>query len=48
MKFKELEKGKTSEVEKKYTEYWKKENIFEKSIDNREGRKNFVFYDGPI
>ena len=48
MKFKSLEKGKTSKVEEKYLKYWKKNNIFEKSISIREGRKNYVFYDGPI
>ena len=48
MKFKSLEKGTTSKVEEKYLKYWKKNNIFEKSISIREGRKNYVFYDGPI
>ncbi|WP_026462379.1 isoleucine--tRNA ligase [Adhaeribacter aquaticus] len=27
--------------------YWKKNNIFEKSITTREGHKPFVFYEGP-
>ncbi len=46
--FKELDKRKTSEVEKSILETWKKENVFQKSIDNREGCKDYVFYDGPI
>ena len=48
MKFKELKKGQTSDIENEYSKYWKDENIFEKSITSREGKENFVFYDGPI
>ena len=48
MKFEKLETGKISEVESKYTEYWKKTDILEKSTENRKGNKEFVFYDGPI
>lgn len=47
MKFEELSKNKTSEVEKGILENWKNINILEKSIENREGAENFVFYDGP-
>ena len=46
--FKELDKRKTYEVEKDILESWKKGNTFQKSIDNREGCKDYVFYDGPI
>ena len=28
-------------------EFWKKENIFEKSVTTREGNKPFVFFEGP-
>ena len=42
--FKELEKGKTSEVEAKLSEFWDKEDILSKST---KGDKTFVFYDGP-
>ncbi|MDR2402311.1 MAG: isoleucine--tRNA ligase [Cytophagales bacterium] len=28
-------------------DFWRKEKIFEQSIKNREGRKDFVFYEGP-
>ena len=45
MNFKELKKGNISEVEKEISLYWKKEDILNKSINNRE--ENFVFYDGP-
>ena len=47
MKFEELSKEKNSQVEKEVLKYWKENNIFKKSIDNREGKKNWVFYDGP-
>ncbi|HHW47043.1 MAG TPA: isoleucine--tRNA ligase [Clostridiaceae bacterium] len=35
------------EREKEVLEFWKKNNIFEKSIKNREGGPAFTFYDGP-
>ena len=44
MKFKELKKGQTSDIENEYSKYWKDENIFEKSITSREGKENFVFF----
>ena len=45
--FKELRKGKNSEVEKEISATWRKMNILEKTIDNRKKNENFVFYDGP-
>lgn len=47
MKFKKLEQGKINDIEKKYSDYWEKENTFNKSIENRKDNENFVFYDGP-
>lgn len=35
------------EREKEVLQFWKENNIFQKSIDNREGRETFTFYDGP-
>ena len=35
------------EEEKKVEKFWDDENIFEKSIEEREGDKPYVFYDGP-
>ena len=46
-KFESLENGNVSEVNKRQIEGWKKQNIFNKSIDNRSKSNNFVFYDGP-
>ncbi len=36
-----------SKIEEKLLAFWQKENIFEKSLKNREKGKTFVFYDGP-
>ena len=48
MEFKELEKGKVSEVEGKILDKWKEEDILEKTIENRKDNETWVFYDGPI
>ena len=48
MEFKELEKGKISEVEGKILAKWKEENVLEKTIENRKDNETWVFYDGPI
>lgn len=46
--FKELDKRDSYEVEHEILENWKKEDILNKTIQNREGKENWVFYDGPI
>ena len=43
--FKELKKGKVSEVEEEYSKFFEENNILQKSIDK--GKDYFVFYDGP-
>lgn len=35
------------EREKEVIEYWKKNDVFKKSIENNEGKEEFSFYDGP-
>jgi isoleucyl-tRNA synthetase len=35
------------QMEEKQLEFWKQNQIFEKSVQNREGKKRFVFYEGP-
>ena len=47
MAFKELEKGKTHDIEMDILKTWEKMDILKQCIDNREGKENFVFYDGP-
>ena len=45
--FKELDKREVSVVEKSILEEWKKQDILNKTITNRTGCENWVFYDGP-
>ena len=47
MKFKELSKEKVNVVEEEILNNWKNIDILNKTIENREGCENFVFYDGP-
>ena len=47
MKFEELSKKKVSEVEAELLNHWKETDILSKTIENRDGKKDFVFYDGP-
>ena len=48
MEFKKLDKRENYLVEKDILAKWKKEDILNKTIENRKGCKDFVFYDGPI
>ncbi|MDI3533749.1 MAG: isoleucyl-tRNA synthetase [Thermosediminibacterales bacterium] len=34
-------------IEEKILKFWQDENIFKKSVENRKGSKQFVFYEGP-
>ena len=45
--FKELDKREVNLVEQSILEEWKKQDILNKTIANRTGRDNWVFYDGP-
>ncbi len=47
MKFKSLEKTKTKAQEDEVNKYWDKIDILNASIENREGKENFVFFEGP-
>lgn len=46
--FKELDKRDVHEVENDILEEWKKQDILNLTIKNRENCENWVFYDGPI
>ena len=35
------------QLEEKILDFWKKNDIFNKSVKNREGNKRFVFFEGP-
>ena len=45
--FKELDKRTVHEVETSILDEWKKQDILNKTIDNRKGKTDWVFYDGP-
>lgn len=47
MKYKYGVRRRASEYEKALVEYWKKNKTFEKSVDNRDAKNSYVFYDGP-
>ena len=47
MKYRAGERRKAIEYEKAITEWWKKNKVFEQSVENRPIDKSYVFYDGP-
>ena len=47
MKYQAGQRRKAVEYEKALTEWWKKHQIFEKSVEQRPEGKSYVFYDGP-
>ena len=47
MKFREYSKLNLSDVNKDILKLWEQENVFAKSIDERDGAPTFVFYEGP-
>lgn len=47
MKFEEYKGLDLPKVAENILEYWKENNIFEKSVTNREGGKGYVFFEGP-
>ena len=47
MKYKVGSRRRAKEYEKAIREFWKKDRTFEKSIEQRDVRDSYVFYDGP-
>ncbi len=47
MKFAEYKGLDLPKIADEILAYWKENNIFEKSVDTREGKPNYVFYEGP-
>ena len=47
MLFDKPENTVSAKREEEILEFWKKENVFKKSIKNREGAQKFVFFEGP-
>ena len=48
MNFKELNKNSVHEAETSVLQEWKKQDILTRTIENRKGKEDWVFYDGPI
>ena len=46
-KYNEYKKLNLPAVADEILEFWEKNDIFQKSIDTREGHEPFVFYEGP-
>ncbi|MFN3403911.1 MAG: isoleucine--tRNA ligase [Cytophagaceae bacterium] len=47
MKYKEYKNPDLAKTGEEILDYWKKNKIFEKSVDSREGAETFTFYEGP-
>ncbi len=47
MNFKEYKNLDYAQVADEILEFWKQEDIFQKSIETREGKPTFTFYEGP-
>ena len=47
MKYKSGQRRRALEYEKAVLEFWQKDKTFEKSVDNRDAKRSYVFYDGP-
>ncbi|SHI68124.1 Isoleucyl-tRNA synthetase [Arenibacter nanhaiticus] len=47
MKFEEYKGLDLPKVAESILEYWKENQIFEKSVTSREGKESYVFYEGP-
>lgn len=47
MKYKAGERKRAIEYEKAVLDFWTKDQTFQKSIENRDAKRSYVFYDGP-
>ena len=47
MKFKEYKKLDLPHIAKEVLKQWQENEVFSKSISNREGNPPFIFYEGP-
>ena len=46
-KYREIKNTTQPQIEQEIISFWKENNVFEKSIATREGKKPYVFYEGP-
>ena len=47
MKYSAGKRRRALEYEKAISEWWKKNHTFEESVNNRDVKDSYVFYDGP-
>jgi len=47
MKYKEYKNPSYSEIAEEVLKYWKENRIFERSVEERQGKPTFTFYEGP-
>lgn len=47
MNYREVKGLNLPEIDKEILKFWAENEIFEKSVSNREGAEHFVFYEGP-
>ena len=47
MKYKEYKNAELSKIGEEILSYWKKNKVFEASVNSREGKPSFTFYEGP-
>ncbi|MBX9850565.1 MAG: isoleucine--tRNA ligase [Cytophagaceae bacterium] len=47
MKYKEYKNVELSKIGEEILSYWKKNKVFEASVNSREGKPSFTFYEGP-
>ena len=47
MKYPEFKKISYSKIAKDILQFWEEENVFDQSIQSREGNETFTFYEGP-
>ncbi len=47
MKYKEYKNLSYSEIAEEVLKYWKENRIFERSVEERQGKPTFTFYEGP-
>ena len=45
--FEKLFNSASDEMQEKYQNKWERENLLQKSIDIRDGKEPFIFYEGP-
>jgi len=46
-KYPEYKKLDLTQIAKEVQEWWEQNSVFEKSVDNRNGKTPYVFYEGP-